>query len=108
MHPGLIGAIAGSLIGVMGGAIGTYFSIKNATQPRERALMIRFAGFGVLWMAALIAWLFLMPRPLAQAAFLFSLPVLAVIPWGNRKLARARAQDQAKGARPLTPPSARP
>ena len=29
MDAGLIGAIAGSIIGLGGGAIGTYFSIKN-------------------------------------------------------------------------------
>jgi hypothetical protein len=94
MHPGLIGGIAGSVIGVMGGAIGTYFSIRNTGRPRERALMIRLSVLAWLWIAALMAWLFLMPRPWNQAAFLLNLPLLLSIPRWNRRLALARAEDK--------------
>lgn len=97
MDAGMAGGIAGGVIGVMGGVLGTYASIRNAKRPRERALMIRLAGLCWIWLAALIAWMFLAPRPWNQAAFLFNLPLLLSIPWMNRKLARARAEDEAKG-----------
>jgi len=96
MHPGLIGAIAGGLIGMMGGAIGVYVSLKNATRPRERSLMVRFAGFSAVWLCVLCAWLFLMPSPWGQWAVVLSLPALLVIPWINRRAIRARALDQAE------------
>lgn len=96
MHPGLIGAIVGSFIGVMGGAIGVYVSLKNASRPRERALMIRFAGTTALWLLILVGWLFLMPNPWSQAAVFLSLPALMVIPWINRRAIRARALDHAE------------
>ncbi len=96
MHPGLVAAIAGSLIGVMGGALGVYFSVRNATRPRERSLMIRFAGLSFLWLGVLVAWLFLMPSPWGQGAVLLSFPGLFAIPWVNRRATRARALDQAE------------
>lgn len=99
MHPGLIGAIAGATIAVMGGAVGAYCSVKNATKPRERALMLRWAGISGVWMAALLAWLFLMPWGWGQAACLvLVLPYQLSIPWFNRRAALARALDEA-GAR---------
>ncbi len=36
MHPGLIGAIVGGILGFLGGVIGTYFSIKVTTQALQR------------------------------------------------------------------------
>jgi hypothetical protein len=42
-----------------------------------------------------VAWFFLMPRPWAQLAVFGNLPVLLSIPWGNRSLARAQAEDKA-------------
>ena len=94
MDAGTAGGIIGGVIGVMGGVIGTYFGMRNTSVPRERALMIRFATLGWLWMAALMAWLFLMPRPWDQAAIFLNLPLLLSIPWGNRKLAQARSEDE--------------
>jgi hypothetical protein len=60
MDPGLIGAIAGSLIGGAGGLTGTCFSIRNTNGPRERAFVIRTVI--MLWIgvaAFLAAMLFL-------------------------------------------------
>ena len=44
---GWIGGIVGGLCGVAGGAIGTYFTIKNTKGPRERSFTIK--GSIVCW-----------------------------------------------------------
>jgi hypothetical protein len=41
----LIGIIFSVSLGVLAGAIGTYFSVKNTSGPRERAFMIRVSIF---------------------------------------------------------------
>jgi hypothetical protein len=46
---GWVGAVAGGLLGVLGGAIGTYFTIKNTNGPRERLFAIK---------ASIICWVF--------------------------------------------------
>ena len=93
---GMIGGIAGGVIGVVGGVIGTYFGIRGTNGPRQRAFAIRIMALVWLWMAAVVAWLFLMPRPWGQLAVFGNLPVLLSIPWGNRRLARARVEDEAE------------
>jgi hypothetical protein len=35
--------IVGSIVGLAGGVIGTYFSIKNTKGPRERAFTVKSA-----------------------------------------------------------------
>ena len=47
MDVGLVGGIIGSIMGLAGGALGTYASIKNTGGPRERQFMVR---------AAIAAW----------------------------------------------------
>jgi hypothetical protein len=53
MDPGTFGAwaggIIGGLIGVAGGAMGTYFTIKHTNGRRERAFVI---------MASVLCWVF--------------------------------------------------
>ncbi len=63
MDAGMAGGLAGGVIGVMGGAIGTYFSIRNTSRPRERSLMLRLSALVWAWLAILVAWMLLMPRP---------------------------------------------
>lgn len=95
MDAGMAGGIAGGVIGTMGGVVGTYFSIRNTTKPRERALMLRLAALGWAWLAMMMAWLVLVPRPWNQIAFVMNIPVLMAIPRMNRWLARAREADVA-------------
>ena len=54
---GLIAGILGSLIGLAGGAIGTFLCIKNTRTPAERAFMVQAAV--AIWLA--IIALLLMP-----------------------------------------------
>jgi uncharacterized membrane protein YfcA len=56
-------AIVGSVIGISGGLVGCYFSIKNTNGPRERSFMIKssivcFAGVAIFLIA-----LFALPHP---------------------------------------------
>ena len=41
MNTALIGGVVGGAIGILGGIVGTYFSIKNTTGIKERAFMIK-------------------------------------------------------------------
>ena len=63
MDIGLIGGILGSVLGIAGGAVGTYFSIRNTQGPMERAFMIRASI--VVWLALIVflAALLLLPDP---------------------------------------------
>ncbi len=97
MDAGMVGGIAGAVVGCMGGAIGTYCSLVNASRPRERALTIRFSAFCWLWIAAWMVFAFLAPRPWGRFAPLATLITIA-IPWCNRKLAEARAADESQAS----------
>jgi hypothetical protein len=94
MNPGVIGGIFGGTAGFLGGAIGTYFSIKNTSGPRERAFMIRFAI--VVWVAvtAFLFGLLALPRPFN---FLLWLPYAILLPiaivWCNRRQSRIRSEE---------------
>src|SRR5262245_49987066 len=94
MNLGLVGGIVGSLVGVAGGLIGTYFSIKNTNGPRERAFMIR--AVLVCWIAlgALFAAMFLLP----QARLWIWIPYFILLPFGirylNKKQAAIRREEQ--------------
>jgi O-antigen/teichoic acid export membrane protein len=57
---GVIGCIAS---GVLGGAIGTYFSIKNTNGPRERAFTVKVCLAGSLTLLACLLALAYTPAP---------------------------------------------
>ncbi len=48
---GLVGGIAGGLLGTAGGVIGTYFSIRNTRTVEERSFMVRFSA--AIWLMGL-------------------------------------------------------
>lgn len=58
MNVGLIGGILGCIIGIAGGAVGTYFSIKNTNGPKERAFIVKasvvFWTFGIIFVTLLL------------------------------------------------------
>jgi len=103
MDAGMVGGIGGAVIGCMGAAIGTYCSVVNATRPRERALTIRLATAGSFWLAAVMAVICFAPRPWGQLAVPLGPGITLAIPWCDRKLAAARADDEAdrEASRPL-------
>lgn len=94
MNSGMIGGIMGSLIGLAGGIIGTYFSIKNTNGPRERAFMIRTAAVGWIAILLFLALLFTLPNPYRWFMWI---PYGILLPLGivyiNRKQQRIRQQE---------------
>lgn len=63
MHPGTICAIAGSAIGVFGGIVGTYFSIKNTIGPNERSFVMKASALTWVTVVIFLCGLLLLPSP---------------------------------------------
>ena len=100
MTPGLVFGIAlGASLGVLGGAIGTYFSIKNTFGPRERAFMIHISIITWIAVSMFVAALMLLPKPynfLLWIPYCIALP-LAIMRW-NRKQLEIRNQESLRKA----------
>ena len=60
---GWIGAIVGSGIGILGGLIGTYFSIKRAANDRQRSFMMRCAIFFWVFVLCFVSLVCFLPAP---------------------------------------------
>ena len=103
MNLGLVGGIIGGGLGVFGGAIGTYFSIKNTSGPRERAFMVRIAIVTWVVVTAFVLGLLALPRPFN---FLLWVPYGIVLPlailWCNRRQSRIRAEEAASNEKDPT------
>ena len=94
MHPGLIGGIAGTVIGAAGGLVGAYFSIKNTNGPRERAFMIKASVLFGVFVAAFVVGVCLLPAPYKPWLVGVYVPVLvAGILVCNRRQAQIRSQE---------------
>jgi len=94
MNPGLIGGLAGCAIGVIGGLVGTYASIRNTSGPREKAFTIKASI--IVWIAGAIflALLLLLPSPwrfLVWIPYGIFLP-LGIVTW-NRTQRRIREEE---------------
>ena len=91
---GMIGGAIGCIIGLCGGLIGTYFSIKNTKGPKERRFMVRWAiGFWIA-MGVFLGLMVLLPSPYRYylwAPYGVLLP-LAIISC-NRGQARIQAEE---------------
>jgi Ca2+/Na+ antiporter len=82
-----IGAFGGAAVGVLGGVIGTWFSIKNTGGPRERAFAIRASVMFWLGITAFLAALWFVPSPyhvLLWLAYLAAL-LLTLRAWNRRQ-----------------------
>ncbi|MGD9223921.1 MAG: hypothetical protein PVH22_11770 [Desulfobacteraceae bacterium] len=78
---GYIGGLLGCMIGIAGGAFGTYCSIKNTKGPLEKRFMIRTSM--VTWVALLIflGLLIYLPTPYR---FIMWIPYGILLPVGIR------------------------
>jgi len=82
------GIIFSVSLGLSGGAIGTYFSIKNTSGPRERAFMIRVSIVTWIAVSIFVAALILLPMPynwLLWIPYGIALP-LTIIRWNKRQM----------------------
>ena len=103
---GMAGGILGAILGLGGGAFGTYCSIRNTRTSAERRFMIRYSM--VIWLAVLS--LVLLPVALSQFGLipvwlqwaLFALFFVLLVPsigWANRHQAVLRGPG-GQGASP--------
>ncbi len=95
MDAGFFGAVIGGSIGLLGGAVGTYLSIKNTAGPRERQFMVRSAI--VIWIAVtlFVVLLIVLPSPyrwLMWIPYVIALPIAVVSL--NRKQQVIRSNEQ--------------
>jgi phosphotransferase system glucose/maltose/N-acetylglucosamine-specific IIC component len=63
MDVGTIGGLIGGVMGLAGGAVGTYASIKNTAGPRERQFMVRVAVAAWVGITLFLTLLFVLPSP---------------------------------------------
>src|SRR5262245_48340981 len=95
---GWIGGIVGGAIGLLGGVIGTYFSVKNTLGPRERAFVIKASAICWVFVTAFLVAMFLLPSP---QRFLLWVPYAVLLPIGirvwNKKQMRIRKEESGQG-----------
>jgi hypothetical protein len=93
-NEGVIGGLVGSVIGVLGGAVGTWFSIRNTASPRERAFMVRVAVAAWIIITAFLAALMLVPQPYTWLLWIpYGIGLPVGILWTNRRQAQIRRED---------------
>jgi hypothetical protein len=90
----MLGAIIGSAIGVLGGIIGTYFSIKSTRGPRERAFVVKASILAWVLVMGFLGAMLLLPSPLRYwlwPPYGVILP-LGVLAW-NRRQSKIRQEE---------------
>jgi hypothetical protein len=95
MDTGLIGGLIGGVLGLLGGAVGTYFSIKNTAGPRERMFMVQVAIVAWVGVTAFVVGLLMLPQPYN---FLLWVPYGIALPlgilWSNRRQRCIRSEEE--------------
>lgn len=101
MNPNTVAAIAGSLIGLAGGVVGTWMSIRNAKGPKSRAFIVRMSAGMWLLIALLFGLLMSIPRPYSLLIWpIYGICLGYGIRWGNRRLAEIeKAERDSSGER---------
>ena len=82
MDAGAIGGIAGSAIGIFGGIVGTYFSIKNTSGPKERSFVMKASALTWVTILVFLCAILLLPSPYNN---LMWLPYGLLLGFGIRK-----------------------
>jgi Ca2+/Na+ antiporter len=94
MNYALIGGIVGGILGLTGGLVGTYFSIKNTSGPREKAFMIKTSIFMWIFGITFLLLFFILPMPWR---FLLWIPYSIILPLfiilGNRAQQRIKQEE---------------
>ncbi len=95
MHPGLIGGLVGTGIGVIGGIIGTWASIRNTNSMAERRFMIMMSVYFWIFAIAFVIALFLIKSPykyLLWAPYSILFPI--AIHYTNKKIRQIRKEQE--------------
>lgn len=95
MDIGTVGGIIGGTMGLAGGAIGTYASIKNTAGPKERRFIVRVAVVGWILITLFLILLWVLPNPyrwLIWIPYGLALP-LAIVAL-NRKQQAIRSEEE--------------
>jgi hypothetical protein len=96
---GWMGAIVGSLLGVLGGVVGTYFTIKNTRGPRERAFVIKGSIICWVFVVAFVVAMWFIPqwyKFLLVFAYVIVL-VFGIQKWNQTQL-RIRKEESGQSA----------
>lgn len=101
MNPGLVGGVAGCVVGAIGGIIGTWYTIRRTAGPRERAFTIKASAIG--WVAAIVFIVLLVALPAGWRWFVWA-PYAILLPVGitcwNRTQQRIREEESAGAQQP--------
>jgi Ca2+/Na+ antiporter len=92
---GLIGGIAGTLIGITGGVLGVYFSLKSAKTDEERRFLVLHTAVSIpvfFILLGIVLWLrFTLPRTVSWIPLLAMwVPLLPYLIWFNSRWASLR------------------
>ena len=94
MSPALIGGLAGCGVGIIGGLVGTFASIRNTSGSRERAFTIKASI--ICWIVGItfLVLLLLLPTPWRFALWIpyGVLMPLGIVAW-NRTQQRIRQEE---------------
>ncbi|MEM9399416.1 MAG: hypothetical protein AAF984_04345 [Verrucomicrobiota bacterium] len=85
-HPGFIGGILGSIVGIIGGGLGMYCSLKRAKDATQKKAIWIFSALIVALVGVFIAAPYLMPSPYKYFLILPYLGVLFLLIFGFNKI----------------------
>lgn len=88
-----IGGIIGSVLGILGGLVGTYFSIRNTNSPRERRFVIRAAILVCFALGLTALAVFYLPTLRALAWVPICVMVVVGVPLWNRRQEMIRRKN---------------
>src|SRR5262249_20668517 len=89
----LMGAVAGGVIGVLGGVFGTWMSLRGARSPAERAVLWPWIVACWVGVALFCVLAFVLPSPYRYLIWIAYVPLLVLgILRCNAQLARLRGQ----------------
>jgi uncharacterized membrane protein YfcA len=91
-----IGGIIGSALGILGGVIGTYFSIRSTNSPRERRFVIRAAILVWLALGLMVVTAFYRPALREWAWVPVGVMVVVGVPFCNRRQETIRLEESRK------------